>query len=228
MAYVELNPITGEFDAVVGDQIVSDISDFDELQEIVEEETSLPVEEVIPDVVETETDLLYNLQSPALEIEEEDQTGEEYDPADYSVMPLSVVDTDYSFSPQTWQLNMAANRSFGEHYLMYGVRRSGSSGYNNYWDYYLVLGNDIEYDQSSDRYSYTDCDLYHYSSYDGYVTYELTESSGSLSGSSSVVYSDLYFDYVGVDPVVNSYPYIGFVMILILMLISFFGGRRNV
>lgn len=224
MAHVELNPVTGEFESVVGDQIVTDISDFDELQEIVQEQT----EEVVTDVVEDPENILDSLESPAMEIEEEASTGEDYGSADYSVMPLSVVDTDYTFSPQTWQLNLASSRQLGEHYLMYGIRKSGTSGYNSYWDYYLVLGNDIDYDESSDRYSYTDCDLYHYSSYDGYVTYELSESSGSLSGSSSVVYSDLYFDYVGVDPVVNSYPYIGFVMILILMLISFFGGRRNV
>lgn len=225
MAQVELNQETGEFDAVVGSEVVTDISDHTELQEILEEQTD---EEAAADVVETETDILDSVELTSLETEEETSSSEDTGSGDYSVSVASAVSTDYTFSPQAWQLNLASARQLGEHYLMYGVRKSGTSGYSSYWDYYLVLGNDIEYDESSDVYSYTDCDMYHYSSYDGYVTYDLSDTSGSISGSSSVVYSDLYFDYVGLDPVVNSSPYICFVMFMVLIIVILIGGRRNV
>lgn len=223
MAQIRFDNSIGEFVSAVGDSVVSDISDFDEIQEIVEEE----VQEENLDVVEAQEDILDSVESDSVEDQEEIETSESDSSGDYSVMPMSVVDSGYSFSPQTWQVNLAAARSMGEHYLMYGIRRS-SSGYYSYWDYYLALGDDIEYNESTDVYDYTNCDFYHYSSIDDVITYEVYESSGSISGSDHVVYSDLYFDYVGVDPVNNSGFFVCWTMLFFIFLAVLIGGRRNV
>lgn len=232
MAQVQLNE-DGTFSSIVGDTDVTDMT-YEEIQEVVEEQETvlLPSDQItdegeITDVLETTENILDDMGVAAVEDSEESEVVENSYPADYSVMPLSAVDTDYTYSPTAWQLNLAAERGLGEHYLMYGSR-TGSGSYNGYWDYYLVLGDDIEYNEASDRYTYTDCDVYHHSTYDGVVTYERMESSGTISGSSQVVYSDLYFDYVGVDPVENSYPYISFALFMIMIVLLIVGGRKNV
>lgn len=231
-AQIELNE-DGTFSSVIGETDISDMT-YEEIQDVVEEleVDEIPVvdefeNEVIENDLENSTDILDDMGVDSMEDEEAFEMGEDFIPYDYSVMPLSAVDTDYTFSPQSWQLNLASGRSINEHYLMYGVR-SGSGSYNGYWDYYLVLGDDIDYTESSDLYSYDDCDVYHYSSRDGIVTYEKYLDSGSLSGSSQVVYSDLYFDYVGVDPSVNSYPYMSIALFMMMFVLLIAGGRRNV
>lgn len=162
---------------------------------------------------------------------EDSQEGETYfsasvldylDSLDYEV--YSSVPSTASFSPTAWQINLAQNRQLGEHYLMYAVRRTSGSSY--YWDYFLVLGRDISYD--SDIYTYSDCDVYNYYNYNSTVFYEFSVDSGTINGSQSLVYSDLYFDYVGVDPVDNSYPYISFAILIIIFVSILIGGRRHV
>lgn len=231
-AQVELNE-DGTFSSVVGDTDVTDMT-YEEIQEVVEEQEIVvqPSEQItdegeISDVLETTENILDDMGTTAMEDTETFEVVEDSGSSDYSVMPLSTVDTDYTYSPTAWQLNLASKRSLGEHYLMYGVR-TGSGSYNGYWDYYLVLGDDIEYNEASDSYAYTDCDVYHHSTYDGVVTYERMESSGAISGSSQVVYSDLYFDYVGIDPVENSYPYMSFALFMIMIVLLIVGGRKNV
>lgn len=121
------------------------------------------------------------------------------DSDDYLV--YSSVTDSAGFSPQSWQTAIASGRGLGEHYLIYGAKHYyGSGGYNYYWDYYTIVGKEIEFDESNSLYTYTDCDLYHYSNYDNRITYTLSKESGSLSGNSYLVYSDLYFDFVGVSP----------------------------
>ncbi len=64
-------------------------------------------------------------------------------------------------------------------------------------------------------------DLYSYLDNGDTVTYEVENSSGSVNGSQYLVYSDLYFDYVGSDsansPVVYIF-FIAFVMLFVLLL----------
>lgn len=144
---------------------------------------------------------------------------------DLDLMPLAVDGDDISvssFSPQQWQINMAENRPVGWHYLM---TRTGTNTNN----YVLVLGRDIVYQDG--LYTYTDCDFYsvyttgssgttryHYDIYDHWT--------GTINSSSYVVYSDLYFDYLGS----RSVPYtwlIIFFMVLMLLFLIFFRGNRN-
>jgi len=123
-----------------------------------------------------------------------------------------------SFNPQSWQVNMAQNRPIGWHYVM------SRAGNNNY---ILVLGRDITY--SDGLYTYSDAEFYsvystgssgstryHYDVYDNY--------SGSLSSTSYVVYSDLYFDYLGSRSVTYSWFIFAFIALLLLFLLFF---RRN-
>lgn len=121
------------------------------------------------------------------------------DSDDYIVYS-SVADA-VGFSPQPWQTALASGRELGEHYIIYGAKHYyGSGNYNYYWDYYTIVGKDIEFDEGNSLYTYSDCDFYHYSVYNNNVTYTLSKESGSVSGNSYLCYSDLYFDYVGVSP----------------------------
>lgn len=140
------------------------------------------------------------------------------------VLPASVTATNAVYTPTAWQVNLAQNRAFGEHYLMWAQRVSSGSSY--YWRYYLALGRDMTY--ASNTYRYTDAEVYSYYSYNSSVTYDVSVSSGSVSGSSYLVYSDLYFDYVGVDPASNGFVYMAFVMFLIIITLLMIGGKRNV
>lgn len=121
------------------------------------------------------------------------------DSDDYLVYS-SVADSG-GFSPQSWQTALASGRGLGEHYIIYGAKHYyGSGNYNYYWDYYTIVGKEIEFDEGNSLYTYSDCDFYHYSNYSNNVTYTLSKESGTVSGNSYLVYSDLYFDYVGVSP----------------------------
>lgn len=121
------------------------------------------------------------------------------DSDDYIV--YSSVADSAGFSPQSWQTAIASGRGLGEHYIIYGAKHYyGSGNYNYYWDYYTIVGKEIEFDESNSLYTYSDCDFYHYSNYDNRVTYTLSKESGTISGNSYLCYSDLYFDYVGVSP----------------------------
>lgn len=136
----------------------------------------------------------------------------------------SSVPSNAAFTPTAWQVNLASARQLGEHYLMYAVRQSYGSSY--YWHYYLVLGSDISY--ADDIYTFADCDVYSYYNYSSTVFYELSVESGTVDGGVSLVYSDLYFDYVGTDPVVNAYPFISFIMFILIFVVILIGGRKNV
>ncbi len=139
-------------------------------------------------------------------------------------LPASVVSSSASYTPQAFQTNLAENRRFGEHYLMWAQKVSYGSSY--YWRYYLVLGSDITY--ASNVYRYTDAEVYTYYTYSSQVTYDVSVSSGSVNGNSYLVYSDLYFDYVGVDPAVNGSVYIYFALFMIIIVLLILGGKRNV
>lgn len=139
-------------------------------------------------------------------------------------LPAAVVPSTASYTPQAFQLNLAQNRSFGEHYVMWAQRVSSGSSY--YWRYYIAVGRKITY--SSNVYRYTDVELYTYSAYNSQVTYDVSVTSGAVSGTTYLVYSDLYFDYVGVDPAVNGSVYIYFALFMIIIVLLIFGGKRNV
>lgn len=126
-----------------------------------------------------------------------------------------------SFSPQAWQINMAEHRPIGWHYVM---TRTGTNTNN----YILVLGRNVTYNNG--LYTYVDADFYsvystgssgntryHYDVYDNW--------SGTISSSSYVVYSDLYFDYVGSRSVDYSWLILVFVVIIVLFLMFFRGNR---
>lgn len=133
-------------------------------------------------------------------------------------VPFANVDSDLVFTVQNWQVNLASNRKIGEHYLIWGVRNNSGSSYR-YWDYYCAIGSDITY--SSDLYTYTNVDLYHYANRDGSVMYEVASSSGTVNGEQYLVYSDLYFDYVGESPEQPSfYIAVVFFFIIIFLLVG--------
>lgn len=136
----------------------------------------------------------------------------------------SSIPSTSNFTPQSWQVSLASHRALGEHYLMYAVRRTYSSS-SYYWQYYLVRGTDI--DKTGDLYSYSDCDIYTYYTYSSTTWYEVSKGSGTVNGTTSLVYSDLYFDYVGVDPVVDAFPYIAFCMMLVICLLLIISGRKR-
>lgn len=147
------------------------------------------------------------------------------DPDD-GVVALAVDDTvqsSSSFSPQTWQLNMAQNRPIGWHYVM---SRVGS--YNNH--YILVLGRDINF--SNGLYTYVDCDQYSvYQTGSGsaarYVYDVNDHATGNIDSSSYVVYSDLFFDYVGSRSVSYSWLFIAFLVVIVLFIIVWRGKRKT-
>lgn len=130
----------------------------------------------------------------------------------------SVAPSVQSYTVQPWQLNLAENRQIGEHYLIWAERVYYGGNYNYYWHYFAAVGKDIE--KNGDMYVYTDADLYDLYSYDNATTYQMQQSSGSVNGSSFVVYSDLYFDYVGTASTV-SVPFIlvGLLLIITMLLI---------
>lgn len=125
-----------------------------------------------------------------------------------------------NFTPQQWQINLADNRPFGWHYVM--ARLSSSN--NNY---VLVLGEDITY--SNGIYTYTDADYYHVYSYSsgGSTQYDYSVSedvSGTISGTSYIVYSDLFFDYLGGRSVDYTWLIIVF-LIFTLLVLQYFRRR---
>lgn len=127
-----------------------------------------------------------------------------------------------SFNPQAWQINMAENRPIGWHYVM---TRTGSNSNN----YILVLGRDVIYQDG--LYTYQDADFYsvYQTGSSGNVRYHYDvrdHYSGSISSTSYVVYSDLYFDYIGSRSVSYSWLVVVFIALIMLLLI-FFRGYRN-
>lgn len=127
-----------------------------------------------------------------------------------------------SFNPQAWQINMAENRPIGWHYVM---TRTGSNSNN----YILVLGRDVTYQDG--LYTYQDADFYsvYQTGSSGNVRYHYDvrdHYSGSISSTSYVVYSDLYFDYIGSRSVSYSWLIVVFIALIVLLLI-FFRGNRN-
>lgn len=152
-----------------------------------------------------------------------DLSGNDYDISANDVFPVMVLaDTSVSsFTPQTWQLNMAQNRPVGWHYIM------SRTGTNN--NYILVLGRDISY--SDGLYRYVDCDyysVYQYSSsgYTNYIYDVSNDVTGTINSSSYVVYSDLFFDYVGGRSVSYSWFILAFIVIILLFLLFFRGNRK--
>lgn len=208
MAQIQLNEDTGLFDSVVGTESVDDVVTPDQAKEVLES-------------VETEEDILDGVEFAPQEVEDEAISDPSDYLTDYTVVPYAAAPSDTAFTPQAWQLNLASHRRFGQHYLMYGER---SSSGNYYWRYYLVIGSDIEY--ANDIYTYTDCDVYSYYSANSIVNYTREDGSGTVSGQSNVVYSDLYFDYVGTDPAVNALPYIVYPLLFMIILFSALRGKR--
>lgn len=141
---------------------------------------------------------------------------------DIEIMPLAVDVSTSTFTPHTWQLNMAQNRPIGYHYVM---SRLGTN--NN--QYVLVLGRDITY--SNGVYIYQDCE--YYSVYQTTVSsstrynYDVREdASGSINSSTYVCYSDLFFDYVGGRSVSYSWFILAFVFLGVLLLMYIRGKRK--
>lgn len=160
-------------------------------------DSEVKTDEDVP--IEDDTEYVDSTESTSGEDAVETPSFYLVDSDDYLVYS-SVADSG-GFSPQSWQTALASGRGLGEHYLIYGAKHYyGSGNYNYYWDYYTIVGKEIEFDESNSLYTYSDCDIYHYSNYDNHVTYTLSKESGTVSGNSYLVYSDLYFDYVGVSP----------------------------
>lgn len=203
MAQIEFNPDTGLFEAVISDQESSE-------------------GEVLDDVEVTQN-ILDNLESPPMEDTPEASAAPDAYLYNDSISLMSAVPSNAAFTPNTWQTNLASNRSMGEHYLMY-ANRVYYSGSSSYWHYFLVLGDDIEYE--TDTYTYTDCDVYSYYSYGNTVYYDRSLGSGSLNGNSTLVYSDLYFDYVGVDPAHSSSIYVIYALLAFIAVLLMIRGKR--
>lgn len=211
MAEIVLNPDTGMYDAVSPEgEVIYDGG--------VNADTEIP-DSVAPD-------------SEVSEDVSEDSEGSEVleeTPDDGSmpviISPYSSVADEAAFSPQSWQINMAENRGIGDHYLLWAVRDS-VSGYNRYWRYYLAIGKDIEFNVFNDVYTYNSVDLFTYYDNGDTVTYEVENSSGTVDGSQYLVYSDLYFDYVGSDPANSPVVYIFFIVFIMLFVLLIATRRR--
>lgn len=214
LAHVVENP-DGTFSSFKDGQDVSDMT----YQDLVDAGLAGSKEDNWSDMEESEGDSFPPSSVPSAGAEDNPDTV-----YDYGIDPLASVSSQANFTPTAWQVNLASFRSMGEHYLMYAVRRT--SGSSSYLQYYLVRGKDIKYDNGI--YTYTDCDLYTLYNYSSIVNYETYVSSGSVSGSSSLVYSDLYFDYIGNDPIDNAMPYLMFTLFLIVIVLLVIGGRRRV
>lgn len=212
-AQIELNPETGLFDVVdpVTDQTIQQSS---QDGVIYDDAYSMPVDPQAP-----EEDLLDVMDPDPLpdtqifEPDEEDSSSFDL----YSVAPSSA-----SYTPQAWQVNLAQSRGFGEHYLMWAQRVYYSSS-ASYWKYFEVVGRNIR--REGDVYTYEDCDLYTFYNYSGDVSYDVAESSGSVNGSSFVVFSDLYFDYAGGFPTDHVTPFVLFAFLILLMVLML--SRRS-
>lgn len=210
------------------DDVVIDVSDVDQ-PDVVEEISDAVEQGVTLDVSGGDITRIHISVEDFKDIVEgsfQDQTVSGDDiPEDLAFAPLVVEGNDVStssFNPQAWQINLAEHRPIGWHYVM---TRTGTNNNN----YILVLGRDVIY--SDGLYTYSDAEFYsvystgssgstryHYDVYDNY--------SGSISSSSYVVYSDLYFDYLGSRSVSYSWLIIAFMALIILLLI-FFRGNRN-
>lgn len=196
----------GTFSSKVDENDITDKT----YNELLEEGYFSPDDEGYEDMEELEGDPFFSeleAQEPVL------------DPDVYASLPSSA-----SFSPLPWQINLASNRGFGEHYIIYAIRRSSGSSY--YWQYYAVLGKDIDYDNGI--YTYSNSELYSYYTYNNTLYYDVGVVSGTVNGLSGLVYSDLFFDYVGVDPVQNAFPYITFIFFFLIFLALLIGGRKRV
>lgn len=207
MAEIVLNPDTGMYDAVSPEGEVIYDGGVNAATEI--------SDSVAPDS-ETSEDILEDSEDS--EVLEETQNDE---PIIQFASPLSVVDNEASFTPRDWQVNLAEYRDIGDHYLLWAVRSSGS--YSR-WTYYLAIGSDIEY--NNDVYTYNDVDLFSYYDNGSTVTYEVETASGSVDGSQYLVYSDLYFDYVGSDPANSPVVYIFFIAFIMLFVLLIATRRR--
>ena len=197
MAEIVLNPDTGMYDAVGSEgEVIYDGG--------VNADTEIP-DSVAPDS-ETSEDVLDDSEDSV--VLEEAQDSED---VPILINPMSVVDNEAAFTPRDWQINLAENRDIGDHYLLWAVRSSGS--YSR-WTYYLALGSDIQYD--NDVYTYNNVDLYSYYDNGNTVRYELQQASGSVDGSSSLVYSDLYFDYVGSVPGQSPFVLVCFAIFILI------------
>lgn len=245
MAQVTYNEEEQVFESVevgnASDPIAEGVEDF--LQQIEESEVAsddilpstdeegIPLEDMPVDAgVDEEPQEGYELEVPdSMEIPEE--IPPYYLPSyldtysDPGMELYSSVPSNAAFTPTAWQVNLASARQLGEHYLMY-ADRVYYSGSSSYWHYFLVLGDGISFDNGV--YTYADCDVYSYYSYAGTVYYDRDLGSGSLDGNGTLVYSDLYFDYVGVEPAVNSYPFIVFALLLFVFVAIVIGGRKRV
>lgn len=218
MAQVQYNEETGMFEAVAGERNVDGVIYPSEVTEALEEATE-------NGALENQKDIFEDMVSSPVEGEEAPADLQDDIYASDAAVALSAVPSTAAFTPTAWQANLASNRNLGEHYLMY-ANRVYYSGSASYWHYFLVLGSDISYD--ADIYTYTDCDVYSYYSYQNMVYYDRDLGSGRLNGNATLVYSDLYFDYLGVDPVNNVYPYMAFVLFLVVILLLIVGGRKHV
>ncbi len=214
----DVTDLTGE-KAIEASQEAAELVD----QEVDTEES----EDDLEDGVQDSEDILDSVLSDSVEDSEEVQVDSDGVSSDNTIALTSAAASSSSFTPAAWQINLASARQLGEHYLMW-AERYYYSGTSYYTIYYLAVGRDITFDDSTDLYTYSDVDLYDYYSYNSVITYERDIASGDVSGSDCVVYSDLYFDYVGVNPVNNSDSYISFVLLLCIIIILVVGVRRNV
>lgn len=168
---------------------------------------------------DTGTDL-----SDQTEASEDDTQSEDVVNYDSDIMLTSVSpSTQSSYTVQSWQFNLAENRQIGEHYLIW-AERNYYNNYSSYWHYYAVVGKDIVKD--GDNYTYTDCELYDMYTYNDQTTYNMEETSGSVSGSAYLVYSDLYFDYCG-NPSAVSIPFVLVGLLLIITMLLIIALRRK-
>lgn len=161
------------------------------------------------------------VESSRSDAEDGEEVPEDAVPDDMAPVPLDM--SPSSFSPQTWQLNMAEHRPIGYHYVM---SRVGS--YNNH--YVLVLGRDITY--ADGVYSYVDCDMYSVystgSSSSARYVYDVDDhATGTISSAAYVVYSDLYFDFIGGRSFSYSYLLVVFLLLMVVVLIWWRGKRKT-
>lgn len=103
MAQIELNTETGLFEAVI------------EGEENVQEGQ----EDVQPDVLENTEDILDFVEPSSMEDSPETPFGSESYLYDDTISLMSAIPSSAAFTPNAWQVNLASNRSMGEHYLMY-------------------------------------------------------------------------------------------------------------
>lgn len=213
-AQIEVNPETGLFEVVEPAEPAGEVIQESTDEGVIYDDSVIPSDEVVlPDEEVSPEDLLEFLEPDSLEDPQEAEPDPSYDDLIdlYSVAPSTA-----SYNPQAWQVNLAQSRGFGEHYLIWAERVYYTST-SSYWRYYEVVGRDIS--KEGDIYTYEDCDLYSYYSYSNYVNYDVSESSGTVDGSSYVVYSDLYFDYAGGVPSDHVTPFVTFGLLLMILLL---------